>query len=192
MTAAASGSTGAGLSDYPAARGLKLDQDLIPVVLQKGVNRLLFKVEERGNAWGLACRFLPVDAELVKGRVRFFEVVTRVDGTPVFRFRHGAEAARAFVERAALEAVSVFYPEKVLWAKKWNGKAEQVIGVDASRYGEYILRMHAAYKGGIEEAMAYHFTAGERIEYALFEDGASDYVIAIDKGRVGVGALGGE
>ncbi len=170
------------VSDYPAARGLKLDQDLIPVVLQKGVNRLLFKVEERGNAWGLACRFLPVDAELVKGRVRFFEVVTRVDGTPVFRFRHGAEAARAFVERAALEAVSVFYPEKVLWAKKWNGKAEQVIGVDASRYGEYILRMHAAYKGGIEEAMAYHFTAGERIEYALFEDGASDYVIAIDKG----------
>lgn len=48
--------------DHPGARGLVLDADQIPVLLRQG-NHLLLKVEDQGNAWGFACRVLPIDQD---------------------------------------------------------------------------------------------------------------------------------
>ena len=45
--------------DYPGARGVTPDEDLIPVVLKKGKNKILLKVEERGKSWGFCVRLLP-------------------------------------------------------------------------------------------------------------------------------------
>ena len=48
---------GVSVFDYPGQRGVKIDGDLIPVLLKKGTNSLLLKVEQHGNKWGFCLRF---------------------------------------------------------------------------------------------------------------------------------------
>ena len=42
--------------DESVSRGLQLDQDIVPVELKKGNNRLLFKVDQGTVNWGLIFR----------------------------------------------------------------------------------------------------------------------------------------
>lgn len=44
-----------------AGRGVRLDDDLVPVELEPGKNRLLLKVQNGVGAWGLACRLMSED-----------------------------------------------------------------------------------------------------------------------------------
>ena len=44
--------------DNICSRGVRKDQDKVPVMLKQGVNHLLAKVENGGGGWGLAIRFL--------------------------------------------------------------------------------------------------------------------------------------
>ena len=42
-------------------RGVTRDEDLVPVELQKGKNRILLKVQDHREGWGFACRILPAE-----------------------------------------------------------------------------------------------------------------------------------
>jgi hypothetical protein len=42
--------------DYSLPRGLSADDDMIPVLLNKGVDKVLLKIEDRGNRWGFCAR----------------------------------------------------------------------------------------------------------------------------------------
>ena len=85
-----------------ASRGARPDDDVVPVELRKGHNRLLLKVQNRQRSWGLVCRLMGPSARtqrLVGGaRGGDIHTVTRlldhgveVDG----RDRTGLTAARA-------------------------------------------------------------------------------------------------
>ena len=65
---------GAQVFDYPAMRGVKVDGDLIPVLLKKGKNTLLLKVEQHGNKWGFCLRFHNFSAAEALGRGDLFKV----------------------------------------------------------------------------------------------------------------------
>ena len=54
---------GEAVLDCPGPRGLQMDHNLVPVALRQGRNSLLLKIEERGNRWGFACRFLPLSQD---------------------------------------------------------------------------------------------------------------------------------
>jgi CubicO group peptidase (beta-lactamase class C family) len=49
---------GKGVLDRRSSRALNKDDDLVPVRLEKGVNRLLLKAASRSGGWGVCCRFL--------------------------------------------------------------------------------------------------------------------------------------
>ena len=66
--------------DYQPARGIKPDADLIPVILKKGKNTILLKVEQRGNMWGFCFRFHRFSAEDALQRGSFFKIVTSAAG----------------------------------------------------------------------------------------------------------------
>ena len=56
--------------DRPAGGPSRMDDHLVPVLLEQGTNRLLLKIEERGGSWAFACRLLPFDsAELPHDRL---------------------------------------------------------------------------------------------------------------------------
>ena len=66
--------------DYQPARGIKPDSDLIPVILKKGKNTILLKVEQRGNMWGFCFRFHQFSAAEALQRGSFFKVNTSEEG----------------------------------------------------------------------------------------------------------------
>src|SRR4030042_771514 len=66
--------------DNQQPRGLLIDDDLIPVVLNKGNNTLLLKVEERGNRWGFCVRFLPFSLNTLDKREGLLTITTGLDG----------------------------------------------------------------------------------------------------------------
>ncbi|GJM30286.1 MAG: hypothetical protein DHS20C17_29210 [Cyclobacteriaceae bacterium] len=43
-------------------RGVIVDDDLVPVSLRQGTNQILLKVQDMQQAWGFACRILPLEA----------------------------------------------------------------------------------------------------------------------------------
>jgi len=51
--------------------------DLVPVRLRGGRNRILLKIEERGNEWGFCARFVPFDQSALP---ELFRVVPEDDG----------------------------------------------------------------------------------------------------------------
>jgi len=165
--------------DHPEARGITADDDLVAVTLRKGRNKLLLKVEERGNVWGFCVRFLPFEAEKFADRSQLFRVVTGEDGRAVLRFLQPASVAKRIVKTARLEAVSVDEPERVLWSEDWSKEREMHIGPEADQYGKYLLRIKTVLMDGSEWTQTYHFAAGKRTEHVLFDQGKTDYAIVV-------------
>ena len=67
--------------DYAPNRGIYPDQDVFPVLLQKGKNTILFKIEEKGGMWRLALRFLPLEGPELTGKESPLVVNYLHDGT---------------------------------------------------------------------------------------------------------------
>ncbi len=165
--------------DAPGGRTLRVDADLVPIVVREGRNTLLLKVDEHGNIWEFCCRLLSFDYPGVGGRFRLFQVENDEAGAALLRCVAPESLLSGIVERATLEVSSAEEPGAILWRGEWQGGLVQPIGVDAARYGEYTLRVATTFRGGVEQTMETPFTAGERIEYTLFADGATDYSILL-------------
>lgn len=165
--------------DVPGPRGLKLDQNVVPVLVTKGVNRLLAKVEERGNKWALAARLVPLGETGMAENLRLFEVRTAEDGTPRIRTTVSASWLRALVRTARFEAIAEAAPARVVWAADWKGETAMEVGVPVNRFGRYRLRAELALVEGPARVWSMPFTAGRREERVLFENGGSRYRIVL-------------
>jgi len=165
--------------DFPQGRGLELDDDLIPVQLREGTNRLLLKIEERGNVWGFACRVLPVAHPVVAERLELFEVVPRRTGPPRIRARHDMATLDTFLESARFSVVHPVRPEQVLWEGAWDGSGEMPLAMNPPQHGQHTLRIHATLAGTAEWESTVSFMAGPMKRHTLFADGASDYEIVL-------------
>lgn len=165
--------------DYPRSRGLKLDEDLIPVILRKGNNRLLLKIEQWSNKWGFASRFSPIDEKLFSKGLRLFDVETTKDGVPMFRAARPDAVIGKIVKSVHLQARPEAEPGRIAWEGDWHQGQPNIIGVDVRRYGEYILNAQLKFSGGASYTAEYTFTAGKRAEYSLFAKGASEYSIVL-------------
>jgi hypothetical protein len=165
--------------DCPGARGLQMDHNLVPVALRQGRNSLLLKIEERGNRWGFACRFLPLSHDLLAERLRLFGVVSREDGTAVLVARQSQAITSALVQSAKFEAASSASPGTVLWAGDWPRGGDLTIGVDHRHFAQYQLRTRAVLAGGAVQELTLPFTAGRRVDHVLFEQGRTDYSIVV-------------
>lgn len=175
--------------DCPGPRGLQMDHNLVPVALRPGRNSLLLKVEERGNRWGFACRFLPLSQQGLAERLQLFEVLARDDGTPVIRTRQSASLTAAVLKSAKFEAVSVADPRRVHWTTEWASIPQSTlaalhstglpIGVDTRNFSQYQLRVRAVLAEGGAQEFALPFTAGRRVEHILFDNGGSNYRIVV-------------
>lgn len=173
---------GEAVLDRPGPRGLQMDQNLVPVALRPGRNSLLLKIEERGNRWQFACRFLPLSHKLLTERLRLFDVLSRDDGTPVIRARQSPTLMSAMLNSAKFEAASIAAPQTVLWSAGWSPAAELPIGVDTRNFSQYFLRIKTVLTGGAEQDITLPFTAGKRVENVLFESGRSPYRIVLGAG----------
>ena len=165
--------------DRPEGRSLLPDNDLIPVLLRKGQNILLLKVEERGNKWGFCVRFLPFDLGAFVERTCLFRVVTHDDGMAQLRFLQSESVINQVFKSASIEVYSKDEPNRIIWRRDWSKKREMSLGVDRGEYGKYTLRFKATLVDGYEWTTELPFTAGKRVDHVLFNNGKTDYAIVI-------------
>ncbi len=165
--------------DRPGPRGLRLDEDLVPVLLRDGANTVLIKVEERGNAWGFSCRFLPFDIERYIESTSLFRFESNGSGGTI-RVNGPPELLRALVGGVDLSVINMRSPDTRIWASVWDG--EESISIDLPEYPGYErFTLHATIRTDADEAIQWTmpFATGARDEHTLFENGESDYVIAL-------------
>ncbi len=166
--------------DRPEARGLKADDDSILVRLRRGRNRLLLKIEERGNKWEFCARLLPFDAASLDRGGPLYRVVGRADGTAALRFLHPLTAIETLFPRLDLAVVRESQPETVIWRGRWPRAQETALPLDPAEYGRYRLRLTGQVNGAAREwSSETPFTAGRRVEHTLFADGRTDYSIVL-------------
>jgi len=165
--------------DHPGGRGLRMDDDIIPVVLHAGRNTLLIKVEELGNRWQFACRLVPFDSDLVADNLQPFRVVTDGNGAPHLQYVQSVKLLGGFLQDVALTVTPVSDPDWVIWEGEWTREKDVALPVDTDRFEEYVLRARSTFAGGQEITMEQPFTAGKRVEHSLFRDGATEYRIVV-------------
>ncbi len=167
--------------DHPGARGLLADDDRIPVFLKKGRNRLLLKIEERGNAWGFCVRFYPFDAGLFVQDIPLFSVIPQQNGQGLLRFLQSESVIDQLFQNANLRIISQEDKDMVLWESAWTMKKEINIYPQNKSYSEFILQIDAVLTDGNNWKIEIPFAIGKRIENVLFDNKTTDYRIIIGK-----------
>lgn len=166
--------------DFGGGRGLVPDDDKVPVLLRRGTNRLLLKIEEHGNKWGFACRLIPIQEALTQGDLRLFEVETGADGIPHFRTLVPTNVINRIFDKIELQAARRDVADWRFWTREWTRAESMPIDIPLSRFDHYLLFVKPAPRGGIA-ALQFEipFTAGVYREHTLFENGKSDYSIVL-------------
>ena len=167
--------------NYPEGRGLVPDNDLIPVLLRKGRNTILIKVEERGNKWGFCVRFLPFDSKKFVTHSRFFKIVSKENGIAKLRFLQTGAVLKRVLKEATIKITSLRDKNKIFCQQKWNKKQAMKLDLPTNKFEKYLFNFEAVLKDGKKWEKELPFSAGKRIEYVLFENGKTDYSIVVGK-----------
>jgi len=167
--------------DHPGGRGLTADDDRIPVYLKKGNNRLLLKIEERGNAWGFCLRFLPFDAGRFVQEIPLFNVIPREDGQGVLRFLQSESVIDQLFRSAELQVTSQEDRGKILWKAAWSKEKEMELLPGNQAYGRFEVVINALLTDGKKWTNEIPFAMGIRNTYVLFDNRTTDYRIVIDE-----------
>ncbi|KAA3618390.1 MAG: DUF4838 domain-containing protein [Calditrichaeota bacterium] len=167
--------------DFPGARGLTPDDDLIPIVLKKGLNRILLKIEERGNYWGFCARIVPFDIDKFVDHKSLFEVVQINGNEAELRFMQNESVINHLFKSVKLELYLDGLNQTLVWEKKWSQKNKMNLELERDDFQNYTLKINAAFTNGKDWQTVITFQAGHRIEYTLFENQKTDYSIVIGK-----------
>ncbi|MCA9412590.1 MAG: DUF4838 domain-containing protein, partial [Candidatus Omnitrophica bacterium] len=167
--------------DRPQGRGLKIDDDQIPVKLRKGKNSLLLKVEERGNQWGFCARFLELSIPELIQRSSLFNVANDSSGAPQLRFLEPGWLAKEILSDIEIKVFSEGDLSEPVWSGEWTGQKELAVGVDPGHFRKYVARLEGETSQGATWVTEIPFSAGERITYSLFDGGETDYSIVLSK-----------
>lgn len=165
--------------DYPMGRALVMDSDLAPVLLRKGTNRILFKVEDEYDAWGISCRFFPLGKEDLWKRANLFDISQQGDGPAWLEFAGDESLAAALIQDAQVR-VARRGVEQAEWSLPWTREARMKLPIDTSYYEAYTFTVEAKFTGGGAGVISETFTVGTPVDHALFDAGASEYAIVLD------------
>jgi len=166
--------------DYPGARPTKIDGNLLPVLLKKGTNKILLKIEQHGNKWGFCLRFHPFSAADALERGDLFKVWANEAGVASVVSAYPPEVLNNLVQAVTISVADVSGNEAVKELRKDNFCAP--LKNLSSNYQPYKATLTVQLKSGNVLEGKSAFTAGKRVEYTLFKDGKSDYAIALAPG----------
>ncbi len=163
--------------NYSAARGIKIDADLVPVLLKKGKNSLLLKVEQHGSNWGFCLRFHPFSASEALERGDLFKVWANENGVARVVSSFLPEVLNSIVQKIEV-TISDVNGVDILKEERTSNFCSP-LDIKSSNYQQYYANFKVQLKSGNSLQRKIEFTAGKRIEYKLFSNGKSDYRISL-------------
>ncbi len=163
--------------DRPEPRGVTADDILLPVLLKKGKNTLLFKVEERANVWAFCARFLPIESKIRP--VSYFKMLNQ-NNHAVMRFKYDDGVLKSLFKDTIIQVSLLDSPETVIWKGTLDPVKENILPVESKIYQMYQLTFTAQFADGQQWRETHTFGVGERKEYTLFKNRKTPYVIVVD------------
>ena len=168
---------GVSVFDYPAMRGIKIDGDLVPVLLKKGTNTLLLKIEQHGNKWGFCLRFHAFSAEEALKRGDLFKIWANESGVTSVVSTYLPEVLNNLIQKIGITVTDIHGLE-ILKEERTSSFCDP-LNIPSVSYQPYVATLAVQLKSGITLTRKSEFTAGKRIEYPLFSKGKSDYRISV-------------
>ena len=165
--------------DYPNGRPLRADEDIVPVILAKGRNTLVLKLENRGRAWEFCCRLIPLDdAGSMDGLFNLFDMKLE-EGQAFLSLRFPSLVSDGLLDRARVTVARSGIPNVPLWTGDIVNVDPLRIPIESKGYARYVALIHAELADGSSYSDEIPFALGERTPYTLFTEGATDYEIVV-------------
>ncbi len=165
--------------DYPPRRGMFVDDDMIPVALNKGKNTILFKIEQRANQWGYCVRFKPFStAELLK-KGDIFNISAGEDGKAKLTSKFMTPVLQQILAKLSIEVQNS--QKTVVQSTEFSTEFTRALELKSNDYQAYSASIKLRLKNGELLTQAIPFYAGKRQIHTLFANGKSDYRIALSR-----------
>jgi len=148
--------------DHPGARPVKVDGDLVPVLLKKGKNQILLKIEQHGNKWGFCLRFHPFSATEALDRGDLFKVQADENGVASVVSAYPTEILNSLVQGVTISVADVSGIELVKEQRMENFCA--MLKNLVATYQPYSATLTVQLKSGQVIQSKGSFTAGKRID----------------------------
>ena len=171
---------GAQMWDYSLPRGLSADNDMIPVLLNSGTNKILLKIEDRGNKWGFCVRLFPFSIEKMAERGSIFSVSTGLNGESAITSDLAAPVLDHLIANVDIKIVNQH--QKIVNEEKRNSEFCGKINLAPGEFQSYNAALSVSLKTGEKINQKISFLAGKRLDYKLFSGGKSDYRIVVSPG----------
>ncbi|MDP2336997.1 MAG: DUF4838 domain-containing protein [Bacteroidota bacterium] len=164
------------LWDYAPNRGIYTDQDVFPVLLNKGKNTILFKIEEKGGMWRLALRFFPIDGSKMEEKNTLLNLNYQKDGTIGLTSLYSPDQLTSAINQIHLQV-----SEKgiMIVDEELQGDFLKRIKLKSAFYRPLDAVIDVTLRNGIKLHAEQKLFVGERIVYPLFKNGASAYAIVL-------------
>ncbi|MDP2337379.1 MAG: DUF4838 domain-containing protein [Bacteroidota bacterium] len=163
--------------DYQPARGLVPDDDLIPVLLKKGTNTLLLKIEQRGNRWGFCARPLSFSTASLADRGELFTITAGKNETAGITSTYSATVLDQLIQNLSIEIFNS-QNQPVLKEQRTSGFCGN-LNLKSDAYQPYRATIDIQLKSGENIKQKVSFAAGKRINYTLFSGLKSAYRISL-------------
>ena len=163
--------------DFPEPRGISADDDAIPVLLKKGKNTLLLKVEERGNRWGFCARFLPFSTAKSAERAELFRITAGENGEACISSAYLTPVLQQLIQNLNIEITN--HQNQPVLKEDRSASFIGKLDLKSNQYQAYHAVLNILLKDGTGIRQTYAFYAGKRNSYTLFSDRKSDYRIAL-------------
>lgn len=166
--------------DYQPARSVKPDSDLIPVILKKGKNTILLKVEQRGNMWGFSFRFHRFSAEDALQRGSFFKVNTSEEGDSRLVSDFSPEVLSMLIKQVRVTVRNK--QGKIVLEEKREKEFNGLLDLPKTGYKPLTAELFLQLRSGETLSRKIDFISGKRVEYSLFNQERSNYQIVLTTG----------
>ena len=167
------------LWDHQSGRGVKPDEDLIPVHFDKGINKILLKIEERGNYWGFCARILPFKVESFLMKNGVFEITAYPQGNSELKFMLNDNVADDIFKSVKLEIKDE--TNSILWKGDWDKNKTMKLPILNNNYQQYKLNISAERTDNKTWQKEINFFSGNKKEFTLFKNNKSNYKIVLSK-----------
>ena len=162
--------------DYAPNRGIYADQDNIPVLLNKGKNTILFKIEEKGGMWRLALRFLPLDGTKMNAKESPLSMNYQNDGTIGLGSLNSTEHLNSVISRVQIK---VSESGEVVLVDTLRGNFLKRIKLESAYFRHFDTEIDIILKNGNKLHTDQDLFVGEHKNFLLFENGKSGYAIIL-------------
>ncbi len=164
--------------NFQSARGLSADNDQIPVLLRKGKNTVLFKIEERGNRWEFCARFKTFSIEKLAANKSLFRITTDENGEAKVASEYVSPVLDQLIKSISIEITN--YHDQLVMKEERQSDFCGPLNIKSNNYQAYHGKLKVLLKNGQTILQNYSFYAGKRKIYTLFSDQKSSYRIVLD------------